>query len=247
MGMISDKSRITISVVSHGHGKMVARLAAELCCFPEVDKIILTLNIPERLTIEAHPKIEIIENNEAKGFSSNHNSAFTRCETIYFCVVNPDIECPTNPFPILLESLADPEVAVAGPMLRNPQGEIEISARKFPTIKSLVSKFVRKAKPDYVIREGDEYFYPDWIAGMFMLFKSKDYISVGGFDDRYHLYYEDVDMCRRLGKINKKVLICPSTIAIHDARRYSHKYWKYRFFHIESMFRFLFGHLYRNR
>ena len=56
---------------------------------------------------------------------------------------------------------------------------------------------------------------------MFMLVRSADYMAVGGFDEGFFLYYEDVDICARLWRSGRKVVICPEAIVVHDARRAS--------------------------
>ena len=64
---------------------------------------------------------------------------------------------------------------------------------------------------------------PDWVAGMFMLFRKDVYAELAGFDERYFLYYEDVDLCWRLRKRGLDVRLVPTVSATHDARRQSRR------------------------
>jgi GT2 family glycosyltransferase len=181
--------------------------------------------------------VERIVNQQVKGFGANHNAAFTRCRTPYFCVVNPDIRLPTDPFPPLVQALSDPRVAVAAPLVRNPAGGIEDSARRFPTFPILLRKALGgRSGPDYPTDKGP--VEVDWAAGMFLLFRSKAFRSVRGFDERYFMYYEDVDLGRRLRMLGMRVMYAPASSVVHNARRGSRRNAGLALHHLRSVLRF---------
>jgi len=95
---------ITVSIVSHGHGKMVKNLIGKIQRRPNVSRIILTKNIPEDLLLPENAVIRIIDNRYPQGFAANHNAAFSIANTQYFCVLNPDIDFDVDPFPELLQA-----------------------------------------------------------------------------------------------------------------------------------------------
>ena len=97
----------------------------------------------------------------------------------------------------------------------------------------------------YDVKKGALSFYPDWVAGMFMLFPHEVFQNIGGFDERYFLYYEDVDLCARLTLANYRILLCSTVSVVHDARRSSHKNLRYMRLHLTSMLRFFFSSVYR--
>ena len=233
---------ITLSVVSHGHNALVNGLLEDVSriCADRV-KLLLTENIPDPvpLAIKGYScPVETIVNDHVKGFGANHNAAFKRCSTPYFCVCNPDILLREDPFPSLLEALADPRVAVAGPLVRSPAGRVEDSARRFPTAASLLKKaFVEKRQPDYPTDRGP--LEADWVAGMFMLFRREAFEAVRGFDEAYFLYYEDVDVCYRLHARGAAVVFEPRAEVIHDARRASRRDLRLALHHLAGIFRFL--------
>jgi N-acetylglucosaminyl-diphospho-decaprenol L-rhamnosyltransferase len=76
---------------------------------------------------------------------------------------------------------------------------------------------------------------------MFMLFRSLAFKSVGGFDEAYFLYYEDVDLCRRLAAAGGSVIYDPRTTVVHDARRASRRNPALAARHFRSALRFLLG------
>lgn len=230
-----DGRRVALSVVSHGQNALVLQLIGDLerHCAGQVE-LLVTENIPDAVPIP----LPTMRNPVRKGFGANHNAAFLRSQAPYFCVCNPDIRLKASPFPALLEALDDPGVAVAGPLVRSPAGSVEDSARRFPTARSLASRMLtRRFAPDYPSDRGA--IDVDWIAGMFMLFRSTAYREVQGFDERYFLYYEDVDLCRRLHRAGKRVVYQPRSEVVHDARRGSHRNPALALQHLKSGVRFL--------
>ncbi len=74
---------------------------------------------------------------------------------------------------------------------------------------------------------------------MFMLFRSETYRAAGGFDEAYFLYYEDVDLCRRLRAAGKSIVYQPEAEVVHEARRASRRQPRLALHHLKSMLRFL--------
>ena len=149
---MTGSALVSISVVSHGQGDLVGRVLADLARFSGVARIevILTRNIPEQLPflVTDFPfPVKEVENASPKGFGANHNAAFQLAEGTWFCVINPDIRLDGNPFPALLTCLDNPDVGVAAPLVLGVQGEIEDSARRFPSPLKILCKVVgREAK-----------------------------------------------------------------------------------------------------
>ncbi len=234
--------RVCISVVSHRQALLVKRLLEDLAkhC-QDAAEVILTLNVDEPLPFKVtdfgYP-VELIRNNSPRGFGANHNAAFLSCRRNTFCVLNPDILLTADPFPALLAELMRERIGVVAPRILDANGHTEDSARRFPTLRSLGAKALGQAdKLDYEI--GTSALSPDWVAGMFMLFTSDAFRSVAGFDERYYLYYEDVDVCARLRAAGYDVRLVPSAFAVHHARRASHHRWLHRAWHFKSIVRYL--------
>jgi hypothetical protein len=229
---------ISVSVVSHGHGALLSKLLDELLAFPEIEQLIVTLNIPESIELPNDRRITLIQNQDPKGFGANHNYAFTKSKSSYFCVLNPDIAFDVNPFPCLLLSLLDAQVGLVAPFVKNEAGSIEDSIRTFLTPMSILRRRLLGHREVYWLKEGDPNFCVEWVGGMCMLFPSSAYAAINGFDEQYFMYVEDADICTRLWLAGYKVLACPSAIVIHDARRASRKNWQHFRWHITSLFRY---------
>ena len=229
---------ITVSVVSHGHGTMVARLTEQFLCLPEVSRVIVTLNIEEQLDLPEDVRIQVLHNEVPKGFGANHNAAFELCETDLYCVVNPDIELRQNPFPALVQALESPTVALAAPLVLGETGQIEDSWRQFPSPLDLALKAFSRYDGTYPEATKNTHFTPDWVAGMFFLFTRHDYAALGGFDEGFFLYYEDVDICARLQVAQRGIIGCTDAQVVHKAQRASWHSWRYRRYHLTSIARY---------
>lgn len=232
---------LSISIVSHCQGALVRDLLLDLDAHcPDAVEVLLTINVPESLPFDPAKfrfPLRVLNNRAPKGFGANHNAAFRESRGEYFCVANPDIRLRRDPFGGLTLRLQDPTVGVAAPLVRNSSGGIEDSARRMPTPWYILRKAAMGVRGhDYEIGSGD--LNPEWVAGMFMLFRRETFAAVGGFDERYFLYYEDVDLCMRLTLAGKRIAFCPEVEVIHDAQRESHRNREYLQLHLASMLRF---------
>lgn len=241
----SPNSLVTVSIVSHGHGAMVWPLVEQLQKLPSVTKIIVTLNIPESLPGQIPVCVELIHNRIPLGFGANHNQAVTRCYSDFFCVLNPDIELIGDPFPALLSVLETPNAGIVGPQVINSQGGEEDSLREFPSpVRMLRRYLVPKRQPRFQKRA--TLTYPEWIAGMFMLFRVEDYRRLGGFDQDYFMYCEDADICTRTWMLGKQVAVETSVSVVHNAQRASRRSLRHLVWHVTSLLRYWFKHLGRS-
>lgn len=248
--MRSDKQDVawsvlcTLSIVSHRQAGLVENLLRDLkSSIPADFEIIITINVPEDESVyeACELPIRVIRNAAPKGFGANHNSAFGIATGKYFAVVNPDIRCAGQRLTELLQPFREPLVAASAPWVVNGEGKTEDSARRFPTLLTMASRLLsRPAAPDYEI--GATPVLVDWVAGMFIVFRRQAFAEVGGFDERrFFMYYEDVDLCKRLRKAGWRIVLQPSVRVCHDAQRESHRNVRYLRWHIVSAIRYLSG------
>ena len=243
----SAAPELSVSIVSHGHVAEVRNLLSDLRdIVPDSTEILLTLNSAADAPLAdiALPgRGRVIRNSAPKGFGANHNAAFGLSRGKYFCVVNPDIRLPADPFQALMRAAAQERVGIVAPRVVDSSGAIQTSYRRVPT-PALWLRHALGSKPDY------DYANPapaevDWFAGMFMLFRREVFESLGGFDERYFLYYEDVDICCRARIAGWRVRLEPRASVIHDARRDSHRNLKFTLWHAQSVLRFWLSATYR--
>jgi GT2 family glycosyltransferase len=233
---------VALSIVSHGHSQMLPALLEDLrLLWQRRDRqgleILLTLNLAD----EEHSYLQRFSdlplrlhiNPQPLGFGSNQNAAFTRCGSDFFAIVNPDIRMPALDLDRLLLSLSPPKVGAVAPRVVDQHGALQDSARRFPTVARLLwRQLTGQRVPDYF---GTTTAIPvDWVAGMFVLFKREAWISVRGFDARYFMYFEDVDLCRRLHQQGWQLMYDPAATVQHDAQRASHRNARHLSWHLRS-------------
>jgi N-acetylglucosaminyl-diphospho-decaprenol L-rhamnosyltransferase len=234
---------ITISIVSHGHGALLPGLLADLAACPEVGQVIVTRNIPEDELEPPRPDwLCVLDNPEPKGFGANHNRALHSSHSPFFLVLNPDVRLRGNPFPALLQAMENECVGLCAPSIVNLAGELEDSARFFPSALDLLLKVFGRYDGRFEYITGGPALPVPWLAGMFMLFKREAYQCLNGFDEKFFLYYEDVDLCARVWNAGLQVVLCPSVTAVHDARRASRRDWRHMRWHLTSMARYFWKH-----
>ncbi|MEW6186778.1 MAG: hypothetical protein AB1585_13670, partial [Thermodesulfobacteriota bacterium] len=95
---------------------------------------------------------------------------------------------------------------------------------------------------DYPV--GEAVFSPDWVAGIFLLLSSRVFALLNGFDERYFLYFEDVDLCCRIRQAGYRILLDPTVSVVHNARRDSHRKINYLGWHTLSAIRFFSSPVY---
>lgn len=239
---------VTLSVVSHGQAAMIRQLLSDIqrgvdCSF----EIVLTFNLPEDasfLVAFNDLPIRVIRNASPKGFGANHNAAFATSRGKHFVVVNPDICAETFSFLPLLSILHKPRVGACGPVILNALGGVEDSARKFPSLWRLTRRIagrLRKAKLSADYNWNDRPVSVDWLAGMFVMFHRDAFSEVGGFDERFFMYMEDADICRRLRGKGWDVLLSPKVRVVHNAQRASRRSFVHMKWHLQSAFRYFTG------
>lgn len=235
---------LTLSIVSHGQSALIRPLLDDLQKLTlDNFEVIITINIPEDdFAFQNLPfPSKIIRNAVPQGFGSNHNAAFEQSSGQFFVVVNPDIRLPSLDITKLISLMKDPKVGAVAPVVLNSSGDIEDSVRRFPTVLSLTRRVLLSQRAS-VYEFGNQPIDVDWTAGMFVVFRRESYQSVRGFDhQRFFMYFEDVDICRRLKEKGWRVVMQPAVSVIHDAQRASHRSIKHMVWHLTSAFRYFTG------
>lgn len=240
--MPTDK--ITLSLVSHGQAALCASLLGDLAALAPatVQKLVLTINIPE----EAPPlpklpfPVEFIHNERPLGFGANHNQAFAHSASAYFAVLNPDLRLQCDPFPPLIARLVDPKVGLVAPLVLEADGRVADFARRMVSPWEVIRR--RVIAPDG--HGGVD--QPDWLAGMFLVLRSETFLSLGGFDTRYRLYCEDVDLCARLRLRGLRLEVVREVSVTHLAQRASRRSLPRMLMHASSLLKLWSSPVYRN-
>lgn len=240
--------QVTISIVSHGQVNMVNKLLGDISRYCPAARCVVTQNINEGEVVvpgnfDGH--VEIIRNARPKGFGANHNQAFHHCDTPYYCVVNPDISFSADPFVGLVKKMDVFNLSIVSPTVLECDGSLADNGRVFPTPWNLAQRLFGVNDGVWPV-DGESVYFPDWIGGMFMVFRSADYKALGGFDEKYFMYGEDVDICLRTWRGSKLVAVDIDNFVTHEAQRLSRRNLRYRLWHVRSLMRLWFTHKCQN-
>ncbi len=224
---------ITVSIVSHAHSDSVRQLVDQLSRLHagRIAHVVITHNLPSAYLFPSpeHLPFEVTErtNTRPLGFGANHNLAFQHCKTDYFCVLNPDITLNTDSvWTNLLAQFEDPDTGCVYPVSLAPDGSIQDSERELVTPLALLRRHVAGLPPRRV----------DWVSAAFLLVSSKTWQGIDGFDDRYHMYCEDVDFCLRL-QLAGWTLTRGSASVVHVGARQSRRQYRHLLWHLGSLLR----------
>ena len=185
------------------------------------------------------------------GYGAGNNFGFTQGKSSeYYLVLNPDVILLTE----VLESLIfilenNPEIGLIFPKVLNEDGTIQYNIKRKPTLLALLGRrfsiisklnFIKKAMDSYEFRDFDyeKDSIVDYVGGCFMLFPSKIYQDVNGFDDNYFMYFEDYDMCNKIRSSGHLIQYSSKDSIIHSWQRGSHKSIKLFLIFVKSMIRF---------
>ena len=236
---------ITISIVSHAQGELVARALESLARVTNCSdiEIIATKNLPEQISYPSGLHVVELCNLRPRGFAQNHNRAFEISHGKFFCVLNPDVVFQQDVFPPLLRRLATNPRSVVAPVTCDRQGRVQDSFRQDLTfLRLLRRKLFGWQDYDYAtLSSSCERIEPDLIAGMFLLMPREIYSELQGFDEKYWLYFEDADFARRCRETNIGLFVYPTVQVVHVGRRAGRKRFSYSLLHYRSMLRYILG------
>ena len=240
---------VSISIVSHGQATLVKRLLESISEHEDNRKleIILTENVPsEIVNIEQlnYPNLRQIVNPKPKGFGANHNQSSKIARGEYFCILNPDVVFVESLFPQMIEHIMHGKGDIVAPLIIDSQDKIQDSFRSIPTPGQLIMRRL-KPKPDLSLTIESEFIYPDWIAAIFLIMRLNLFNSIGGFDEKFRLYFEDVDFGARARLNNIRLLIDTKRKLLHYASRQSRDQPLYFLQHLYSAVLFFASKTYR--
>jgi GT2 family glycosyltransferase len=197
------------------------------------------------------PQIDYIFTGKNIGYGSGHNLAIQKVKdkSLYHIVLNPDIEFK----PEILETLFDfmqsnQNVGLVMPKVLYKSGELQYLCKKLPSPADLIlRRFIPKPVKFMFRNTLSKYELRGWdynatmevpnLSGCFMFLRTSIFAKVGLFDERYFLYLEDTDLCRRINQ-HYRTVYYPSETIIHGYSRASYKSFKLLLQHLKSSIKY---------
>ncbi len=198
----------------------------------------------------AYPHVRLIESGANTGFAGGVNQGLAEARGDFLLLLNPDIEVHAGSIDRLREFLeANPQAGLCASRLHNPDGSLQYTCRRSYTFMTILLRrtFLGKLFPDSTpIRDHLMLDYDhrtprdvDWVAGACMMVRREALDEVGPMDERYFMYFEDVDWCTRMHRRGWGVWYVPDSVMTHGFRRASARgFSKAARFHAGSFLRF---------
>jgi N-acetylglucosaminyl-diphospho-decaprenol L-rhamnosyltransferase len=190
---------------------------------PQVDELVLVANPGGT---PSNPVARVIANDRTLGFGANINRGVAATTAPYIVASNADIEVTPGAI-ATLRAFADahPRCGIAAPQLRYPDGRWQPSRRSFPTIRGTLVRRTplrrvlhpeRRQRRHYLLDERPQEPMPsDWFLGAFLFLRREMLEELGGLDEGYHLYGEDIDLAYRARQAGWERWYVPDAVVIH--------------------------------
>lgn len=185
----------------------------------------------QRMVREEFPWVRLVENPGNRGYAAACNLGIRSTDRPYVLVLNSDVEFVEGGLEVLLDYLdRHPRVGALGPRVLNSDGTRQMSCRRFPSmLENVVHGFLGEIWPDnpltrsYQMKDLEDGGprEVDWVSGAAMLLRREAAEEVGGFDETYFMYVEDVDLCWRLRAAGYGVVYHPGFSLVHHIGRAS--------------------------
>ncbi len=178
-------------------------------------------------------RVELVANRANVGFARAVNQAMARSTSRYVLVLNADIEVREESLEALYDFMEqNPEAGLAGSRLVDDQGELQHSCRTFYTAQAILWRRTPLGKlmpnhrclRDHLMLDWDheDARTVDWLQGACLMMRREAMEQIGGMDERFFLYFEDVDLARRMDAAGWGVHYVPDSEMVHHYRRGSH-------------------------
>ncbi len=242
---------VFISVVSHGHEALIKELGCLVELSRDFNVIVKSNKAGEDFSNEIfNTNFYWINESYGCGFGENNNIVFDYCRnklklknSDYFIVLNPDVVISSEAIFRLLDYMNSDGIYLSAINLYkdNEFSIYDPSIRMFPSLIQFCCSFLGIGNSTIINK--DTINVPtdiDWAAGSFLAFKALHYIELSGFDKRYFMYCEDIDICFRSKMLCKPVKYYPDVKAVHLAKHANRSVFsKHFYWHVSSVVKFL--------
>jgi len=181
---------------------------------------------------------------KVRGFGANHNLAFRElspAEEDRFVVCNPDIRIEPAQLEKIVENSGECDIYTPRVYFDKAQGKLDNPDKQFPGLLNFMVSFTVQKRLHYGTRWRTT--EAEWISGAFMLFRAEVFAELGGFDENFFMYCEDLDLCYRAGERGYRITVDQEAYIEHHAQMESRNILsRNNLWHVRSAFRFALKH-----
>lgn len=219
---MAEQKKLSIIIITYQDGQCLERCVASIYQkFSGLEswEIIIVNNDPNQdvhhLPID-YSRVKLIDHKKNIGFSAGMNLGAKEAEGEFLLIFNPDTEVITdNVASVLNEFSQDDTIGIIGGGIVNKKNkQQEWSAGKEMSLYDLVRNNLGFSRSK-LIWDSPEKISCDWVAGTVMFIKKDLFFQLGGFDENIFIYFEDMDLCRRVRQSGKKVVFFPHFKIFH--------------------------------
>lgn len=212
---MTDNPDVSVVVVNFRTPDLTAEAVESVLHEPEVREVIVVDNASGDQSVEALRErfrglpVDVLESEENIGFGRGCNLGVERATGSLVLLLNSDALMRPGSLGHLKATLCDdPSLALVAPLVLGPDGYTPQADAygTFPSLSTLVLRTNRHPR---------DTVFPDWLSGVALLARRDAFLSVGAFDHGFHMYLEDVDLCRRLRDAGLRVQRVPSAVVLH--------------------------------
>lgn len=235
---MSDIGKLQAVIVNFRTPKLTIRCIKSMLEHRVVDRdgVLIVDNCSGDNSLEefrkALPDIQTIAADHNGGFGAGVNLGVAKTTADYLLILNPDTYFEFNSAASVVDLMEqDPEIALVGMDLVNPDGSRQYSARRFYSVFDVLARrvdwigaMVPQRAEKHLMKdawETGEPFDAEWVMGTGFVIRRSAFELIRGMDERYFLYMEDVDLCARLWRAGYKVKGVPGAKLVHDHQRSS--------------------------
>lgn len=225
----AEQRRLQVIVVTYYSGDAVETFLASLrqATAAATEVVLADNGAADPAPAEAarrHPGVRHLRMAHNVGYGAAANAAAAGADTDWLLVANPDIQWRPGALDVLLDA-ADrwPAAGALGPAILTPDGALYPSARDFPSLARGIGHALVgwwwPANPwtrSYRREQGRPVEGPTgWLSGSCLLLRRAAFDAVGGFDARFFMYFEDLELCRRLADAGWERVLVPAAVVQH--------------------------------
>jgi N-acetylglucosaminyl-diphospho-decaprenol L-rhamnosyltransferase len=223
---MADGVKAAVVVVTYQSSADIATCLESFLDDPAVGEVVVVESgSPDSATTQQltrkYANVQFLDAGANIGFGAACNRGVAMTNESLVVLLNPDTELADGCISALVAAMQEPQhkrTAVIGPLVKNPDGSVYPSARVFPSLlTSAVHGFVGLVAPRN--RFSAKYLHsdrpPEWISGTAMIIRRQPFEVIGGFDEQFFMYVEDVDLGWRLAQQHWGVALTPTAVVTH--------------------------------